>query len=124
MKQFFRLLIICFGLLLVLGLNEKQSGDSIPVTLSSSSHIFFEFSACTFLSAANGAIELWLSPHVQVLPDHYPQTKIQREHTISTGIQTHILSTRENLMEYFPGVPGKTGYFLHFPAHRGDPSLA
>lgn len=124
MKQFFRLLLISFGLLLLLGLNEKQSGDSVADLLESSTLTYQDLSACITASSVYDAAALQTGPLMRHLPKHQRKAFIQQEQTISTGIHTHILSSRDQYMEFSPGNLKKTGHAIHLSAQKGDPPLA
>lgn len=124
MKQFFRLLFISFGLLLVLGLNEKQSGESDSALTESYALKYQELSACPPASSAYDAEVLLPAPAMKLVPEPGGQGVIQHEQTISTGIHTHILSSRDQYMEFRPGNQMKTGYAMHLSATKGDPPLA
>lgn len=123
MKQFFRLLLISFGLLLLLGLNEKQSGDSIPDLPESSTLTYQDLSAYITASSANDAAALQTGPLKRHLPKHQRKDFFQQEQTISTGIHTHLLSSKDHYMEFSPGNHMKTGHAIHLSTHRGDPPL-
>lgn len=124
MKQFFRLLLISFGLLVLLGLNEKQSGDSIPDLLESPALAYQDLSAFFTASSAYDAAALQTGPLMRHLPEHLRKAFIQQEQTISTGIHTHILSNRDRYMEFSPGNLKKTGHAIHLSAQKGDPPPA
>ncbi len=118
MKQFFRLLLISFGLLLLLGLNYKKSGESDAVLTESYALTHPKLSACLPASSANDA-ETFLTA-----PGHKREAVIQHEQNISTRIHTHILSSRDRYMEFCPGNQMKTGYAMHLSVQRGDPPMA
>jgi len=73
MKHFIRLLLISFGLLILLGINEKQSNNSKTDTLSISTGTFLEFCVCTPASAAVESAEGLTAAALRQLPEHFQQ---------------------------------------------------
>ena len=124
MKQFFRLLLISFGLLLLLGLNYKKSGESDAVLTESYALTHPKLSACLPASSANDAETFLTAPAMKQVPGHKREAVIQHEQNISTRIHTHILSSRDRYMEFCPGNQMKTGYAMHLSVQRGDPPMA
>lgn len=124
MKPFFRLLLISFGLLLFLGLNETptEGGESGSFDVPTSSLQYEQTQL--FSGKAGETSQILYAFKLRILQEYKQDKLIPNEFSVSSGIQTQFLLTMERYLEFCPGLQGKTGFKIHLPAHRGDPSLA
>lgn len=124
MKQFFRLLLISFGLLLLLGMDSGQSHDisnNPPETTITST---FDFQAGIIpVSSTDTSLPITISQR-SLIPEGFCTTIQQIESIKAALIRVRLLFFEEGYMEYAPGIPMKKGIHIFLATQKGEISPA
>ena len=124
MKSFFRLLFISFGLLLLLGISNRESFDIAENPVEP----FALFSQDFFPGIIPGAsTEINLSvasSEWSILPKEYCTTPVQKEFITAKCIQTRLLFFELKYGEYSHKILTKQGVQIHLQAPEDPLSLA
>lgn len=123
MKQFFQLLTICFGLLLILGVSGYQNEQKAS-TATESDNITLLDTPSGIIPEASTELPLPLFSRWTLL-NNAPCSLIQEHEFITTAaVRTKYLFFRERFLEYSPGIAEKKGILLILPSPEGDHSRA
>jgi len=120
MKQFFRLLFISFGLLLLLGMDSGHSHDissNSPETTITSS---FDFQAGIIPASSTDASQPITISQWSLIPEGFCTTIHQIESIKASLIRARLLFFEERFMDYSPAIPMKKGVHIFQAAQKGE----
>jgi hypothetical protein len=124
MKHYFRLLFVSSVLFILLGLNERQSGNTDRFQPTAASIEFGTFQAGILPASSIDISGPLLSAGFLILPRREREIERQKEEITSAYslILFQWISCR--FMRYRPGIMRMAGYLLNFPAGKHDPPLS
>jgi hypothetical protein len=124
MRQFFRLLFISFGLLLLLGLNGGQSFQT-GIELTDSSTLLQKENLHGIVPNENSeAFHTVLITDWSLLREGCLLLRKHKEFVLATRIRTRLIFFRESYLKYSPGIIIKKGIHIFLPAQKVDLPLA
>lgn len=123
MKQFFQLLTISFGLLLLLGASGKQN-DQKAASAGEPDRIALIDAHQGIIPEAASDSPLPLFSRWIIPGDGSCHLIQQHEFFTATCVRTRLHFCMERFLKYSPGIAEKKGIFIILPAPDGDQSMA